>query len=186
MSLRKVLLQDRRALAALEFALLSPLLVMLFLGTIEVTQLIRVKTRMALAAQAIQNMVAGQSSATQASLDIAYAGGQLVMTPFAGSNLKASIASVTYSSAGAASTVAWQTLEGGATSMSTTTACTLASGLSLDSDSVIIVQATYSYTPILSFLLSSSYTLTQVAYGRPRNATTVTNSSSSTGATGSC
>lgn len=177
---------DRRGVAAVELALLSPVLVMLFLGTVEVTQLIRVKTKLALAAQAIQNMVAGQTTATTSSLATAYAGGQLVMTPFAGSGLTASIASVSFTSSGSATTVTWQALEGGATTMTVSAACTLAAGMSLGSDSVIVVRATYAYTPVLSYLLGKSYALTQVTYGRPRNTTTVSTPAASTGATGSC
>lgn len=178
--------RDRRGVAAVELALLSPVLLMLFLGTVEVTQLIRVKTKLALTAQAIQAMVAGQTTATANSLSIIYSGSQLVMTPFASSGLTASIASVSFTSSGSATSVDWQMLEGGATSMTVSAACTLAAGLSLGSDSVIVVKTTYAYTPVLSYLLGKSYTLTQVAYGRPRNAAAVSGPSTSTGSTGSC
>lgn len=186
---RGILRHDRRGSAALELALLAPVMVSLFCGTIEVTQLIRVETKLGLAAQSLQNMVAGQSSVTQTTVDNFFVGSQLVMTPFAGSKLTATVASVTFSSAGASSALAWQLLEPGtasAASMSTITACGLAKGLSLGSDSVIIVRMTYSYTPVLSYLLASSYSLTQVAYGRPRNVTTVSGASTSGAATGSC
>jgi len=180
------LLHDRRGVAAVEMALLSPVLVMLFLGTFEVTQLIRVKTKMALAAQVIQGMAASQSSATANSLAIAYSGGQLVMTPFAGSSLTAAIASVTFDSSGAASTVAWQVVEGNTTGMTASVACTLAAHMSLGSDSVIVVKTTYAYTPILSYMLAKSYALTQVTYGRPRNTGSISGPTVSTGPTGNC
>lgn len=177
--------RDRRGAAAVEMALLSPILVMLFLGTVEVTQLIRVKTKLALAAQAIEDMVAGQTSATTASLANAYAGGVLVMTPFPTSGLTATVASVSFNASGSAATVDWQVLEGGATGMTTAAACTLAAQMGLGSDSVIVVKATFAYTPVLSYLLGQSYALVQITYGRPRNAATVSGPTS-TGATGSC
>lgn len=167
-------------------ALLSPVLVMLFLGTFEVTQLIRVKTKMALAAQAIQNMVASQNSATANSLTTAYSGGQLVMMPFAGSGLTAAIASVTFTASGQASTVAWQVLEGGAAGMTTSVACALAANMSIGSDSVIVVTTTYAYTPVLAYMLSKRYALTQVAYGRPRNTGSIPGPVSSAGLAGNC
>ncbi|MGI4747376.1 MAG: TadE/TadG family type IV pilus assembly protein [Janthinobacterium lividum] len=177
---------DRRGVAAVELALLSPILVMLFLGTFEVTQLIRVKTKMALAAQVIQNMVTGQNSATANSLAIAYSGGQRVMAPFAGSGLTAAVASVTFTSTGTASAVAWQTLLGGAPGMTKSAACTLAAKMSLGSDSVIVVKTTYAYTPVLSYMLGKSYALTQITYGRPRNTGSISGPSPSTGLTGNC
>lgn len=165
---------------------MSPLLVMLFLGTVEVTQLIRVDTKLTLAAQAIQDMVAGQNVASATSLATVFSGAKLVMTPFSGSNLTAAIASVSFTSSGSTGTVAWQVVEGGATSMTTAQACALAAKMSLGNDSVIVVSTTYAYTPILSYLLSRSYALTQVAYGRPRNVASVSGPTTSTGSTGSC
>lgn len=178
-------LRDRRGAAAVELALLSPILCILFLGTVEVTQLIRVKTKMTLAAQAIQTMVAAQSTATASSLALAYTGGQAVMTPFSGGALTATIASVGFGSSGSASSVTWQVVEGAAAGMSTATACTAAAQMSLGSDSVIVVYATYRYQPVLSYLLGSSYVLTQTAYGRPRNVSGISGPTS-TGPTGSC
>ncbi len=177
---------DRRGVAAVEMALVSPLLVMLFMGTFEVTQLIRVKTKMALAAQVIQDMVAGQNAATATSLATAYSGGQLVMTPFAASSLSVAIASVTFNSSGQAATVAWQAVEGTTTGMTTSVACAAASAMSLNSDSVIVVTAKYAYTPIISYLLGKSYTLTQVAFGRPRDTGSISGPGTSTGPTGNC
>jgi Flp pilus assembly protein TadG len=177
--------RDQRGAAAVELALLSPILCILFLGTVEVTQLIRVKTKMVLAAQAIQTMVTAQSTATSSSLTLDYTGGQAVMTPFSGSALAVTIVSVGFSSSGSASSVIWQVVEGGGTGMSTATACTAAAQTSLGSDSVIVVYATYSYKPVLSYLLGSSYLLTQTAYGRPRNVSSISGPPS-TGPIGSC
>ena len=177
---------DRRGTAAVETALLSPVLIMLFLGTFEVTQLIRVEAKLTRAAQAIQDIVAGQTTASAATLTAAFTGGQIVMLPFGASSFSASIASVTFNSSAVASTVDWQEIENSNPGMTTTYACTTASGMSLGSDSVIVVQATYTYVPIISYLLGKSFTLTQTAYGRPRNAATVSGPGSSNGSAGNC
>ena len=177
---------DRRGTAAVETALLSPVLILMFLGTVEVTQLIRVEAKLTRAAQAIQDIVAGQSGATAASLAIAFTGGQIVMTPFGAANLSAAVASVTFTSTGTAKAISWQQVENSGTSMTTTYACGAAAGMSLDSDSVIVVQATYTYVPIVSYILGKSFTLTQTAYGRPRNTPEITWSGSFNGTTGNC
>ena len=177
---------ERRSVAAVEFALIAPVMLTLLFGTVEVTQLLRVYNKLGLAVQAIDDMVAGQNSSTVASVGNIVQGGQLVMAPFSTPVLSTQVLSVTYNSSAAASTVAWQVLVNTTTSMTTTVACGLASGLSLGSDSVIIVKSTYQYKPILSHILASSYTLSQTAYGRPRNAATVSGVSSSGATTGSC
>ena len=43
-------------------------------------------------------------------------------------------------------------------------------------DSVVIVQALYTYTPLFSTVLSGTFTMTRYAYARPRNGTTVIHS----------
>ena len=45
---------------------------------------------------------------------------------------------------------------------------TVATGMGAAGESVIIVTATFSYTPVLSFVLSGTYTLTETAVTRPR------------------
>ena len=186
----RALWRDRRGVAALELALIAPVLVTLFLGSIEVTQLIRVKTKLSLSAQAIQTMVAAQNPPVAvtppATVENAFGGGQLMMVPFAASRLAVAIASVTFTTAGAPSKLAWQVLENGAASMTVAAACALATGLGLGGDSVIIVKATYSYTPVLSYILASRYTLTQIALGRPRGNATMTVATSAGATTGSC
>ena len=182
------LLADRRGTAAVEAALLSPVLILLFLGMVEVTQLIRVETKLARAAQAIQDIVAGQtqSSASVASLANAFAGGQIVMTPFGALNMSAAIASVKFDSSANALSVDWQQLENNSPNMTLSFACSTAAGMSLGSDSVIVVKATYTYVPIVSYLFGKSYTLTQTAYGRPRNAPSISAPTGSNGSSGNC
>ncbi len=185
----QALLTDRRGVAALELALTAPLMLIMFFGVVEVTQLIRVNNKLTYASQAIENTVAGQSSATLLSVTNAYQGGELVMAPFVtGTNaLAVTVASVTFNSSGNAATLAWQVDLGGASALTVATACSLASGLGLANDSVIIVQASYSYSAITHYILPASYALSHVAYGRPRNEATISGVSSPLSApTGSC
>ncbi len=181
--------RDRRGTAAVEVALLSPLLILMFLGTIEVTQLVRVEAKLAHSAQTIQDIVAGGPSTTSnTNLANAFTGAQIVMFPFTTTTtLSAAIASVTFDANGNASAVSWQKLENTSSGMTVASACAVAAGLSLNNDSVIITQVTYTYIPIVSYLFGKSFTLTQTAYGRPRsNPAVVTDDNSSDGPTGNC
>jgi Flp pilus assembly protein TadG len=181
-------LHDRRGVAAVEAALLSPVLIVLFLGMVEVTQLIRVEAKLSRAAQTIQDIVAGQVNGSSSTISIAnaFVGGQIVMTPFGASNLSAAIASVLFDSSANALKVDWQQLENNSPTMTVSTACSTAAGMSIGSDSVIVVQATYTYVPIVSYLFGKSYTLTQTAYGRPRNVGSISAPSGANGASGNC
>ncbi|MEJ0062818.1 MAG: hypothetical protein WDO70_06360 [Alphaproteobacteria bacterium] len=84
------------------------------------------------------------------------------------------MASVTHYTA--STTVDWQdTTCGGATAISGAPA--LASVVIPNvGDSTIIVQATYTYSSPLHYLLASNYTLTKTVFARPRGMTAITHS----------
>lgn len=176
------LLRDGRGVAALELALVVPVMLVLFFGTVEITQLIRASNKLDIATQSIENMIAGQKSVATADVDNAYKGGQLIMAPF-GATLAIAAVSVTFDSSGAPSGVAWQVLEGGATAVPGATACAMVAGLGRGNDSVILVQGRYGYSAAVHYILPASFSLSYVAFGRPRNVNAV--SGPSTGA-GSC
>jgi Flp pilus assembly protein TadG len=162
---------DRAGAALVEMALILPVLLTLFMGSFELTLLVLANMKCTNAAQTMADLIAAQTDVTTANLADYYNGTQFVMSPFSGTPLKIGIASVTFSSSGAEA-VAWTATEGsGASNVSNPT--TLASGLGTKNDSVIVVQSTYKYTSPISYVLSTSYTLTQTAFSRPRNVTSV-------------
>jgi len=170
------LLGNQRGTALIEFAMILPIMITLFMGIFEVTRVMSAYMRVANAAQVMADMVAQQSSVgdTSSSMTDFCNGSQASMTPYAGTSLKVAVASVTNTNGTV--TLNWSDVTcNSATAISNPTS--LASSLVPNTnDGVIIVQATYAYTSPISYVLQSSYTLTQTAYARPRNVTTVTHS----------
>ena len=183
---RMMLIRDERGAAAVELALVTPLMLLLFLGTFEITQLVRVWNKLDTATQAIANIIAEQKTATIAGVTTAYNGGKLIMQPFAAGNLSVAVASVTYTSSGAVGAVAWQVLEGGAASLPLKNACAAAAGIGLGNDDAILVKSTYTYYAVSAFVLNGSFTLTHTAYARPRNINVLAGVSSTGALTGGC
>ena len=160
-------LRDCSAVAVVEFAIVMPLMLMLTMGTFEATRAVRAKMKADFAAQTLADLIAAQNSVNAAALTNFCNGAQMVMVPYVTTSLKAAIASVTNG------TVDWtDNTCGTATAISNpaSVATTLSNG---GGNSVIIVQTTYSYTSPLSYLMPASITLTQTAFARPRNVTTV-------------
>jgi Flp pilus assembly protein TadG len=160
-------LRDRSAVAVIEFAIVVPLMLALTLGTFEATRAVRAKMKADVAAQTIADLIAAQNSVDAAALTNFCNGAMLVMAPYSGSSLKAAIASVTNGA------VDWtDTSCGSATAIASP--ATLAPSLSAGGgNSVIIVQTTYSYTSPVPYMMPASITLTQTAFARPRNVTSV-------------
>ena len=160
--------------ALIEFALVLPIMITLFLGVFEGTRIVAASMRLANAAQSVADMIAQQSNITSTTMTNFCNGGQLSMTPLSGTSLKVAVAEVTNNNGSLV--VDWNdTTCNSATTIAnaTTLATTLVPNAN---DSVVIVQATYAYTSPISYVLSSSYTLTQTAYQRPYNVGTITHS----------
>ena len=159
--------RERRAVAVVEFAIIMPLMLMLTMGTFEATRAVRAKMKADFAAQTFADLIAAQSSVNAAALTNYCNGAQMVMVPYVTTSLKAAIASVTNG------VVDWtDTTCGSATAISnpTSIATSLSGG---GGNSVIIVQTTYAYTSPVPYLMPANITLTQTAFARPRNVTTV-------------
>ena len=172
---------DSRGVAALEFALLIPVMVTLFFGLFAMSHFVRAKMLLSSTASSMASMVASQITITSASLGdfckggVAAAGGvQLVMRPYAGSGLSMSIISYTKQSD---STLKkdWEynsACQAAATSLNTDTTKTSVATPLLPNpgDSVVIVQANYSYTSLYASIVPN-VTLVQQAFSRPRFST---------------
>jgi Flp pilus assembly protein TadG len=165
------LAKDRAGTAGIEFALVLPIMLLLSLVALEATLAVMASMCLTNAAESVADIVAQQNSANWSISNVCTAG-QLSMTPLSGTPLQIAVASVT-NNQGSGVSVDWQdTSCGGAATISNAT--TLAMPLIPDSgDSVIVVQASYKYTPPIQYLFSSSITMTQTSYQRPRNGASV-------------
>jgi Flp pilus assembly protein TadG len=168
------ILRSDRGTALVEFALVTPVMVIMFFGAFETTRLVAASMRLANAAQGMADMVAQNNTVNNTMTANFCVGGGLSMYPLASSSFKAAIASVTNS--GGTTKVDWNdTTCNSATAISNATTLA-ATDVPNVSDSVIIVKATFAYTSPIAHILSSAYTLTQYGYARPRANATINHS----------
>lgn len=160
--------RDERGSVLVETALVVPLLLLLILGCVETSEILRVDMKLRQAAQTLANLVAAQNSVNAAAIVNFCTGAQLVMTPFAASPLAGAIVEVANSATGSVA-VAWQNTSCGDAAPVANAATLAASLVPNPDDSVVMVQATYVYTAFSSFVLPAEITLTRIAYARPRN-----------------
>jgi Flp pilus assembly protein TadG len=169
--------RNSSGLAAVEFALILPIMLLLFLGSFEVTNLVLAYMKLEASAETAADLVAQtRVNTVLQSTDITNitnaAKQVLYPLPTSGSLLKTAYASVTYSTGSAV--IHWHTEINGATPITTTnvpynvSSANLGNQTSGSTDSVIIVTLTYSYSSPFSYVLNSSYTLTESAFNRPR------------------
>jgi Flp pilus assembly protein TadG len=162
---------SRGGAALVEFALILPIMVIMFFGTFEVTNLIRTTEKVSDATQTYADLIATMSTTiTTSNLTDFCKGAQYVLSPFSTASFSASVASLS-SSDGATWTQAWHdTSHCGGSGGSFNGSTAGGSGITPTgvSDSVIVVQGTYTYLPPIVYLFPGSKTLSQTAYARPR------------------
>ncbi|MDE2465909.1 MAG: pilus assembly protein [Alphaproteobacteria bacterium] len=165
-------LRDRRGLAAIEFALIAPVMILIYLGGFELTQGIALKRMVALTASTVTNLVAQYTtiSASTQMPDILNASSQ-VLAPYPSSKAIVTISCITIDSNGKA-TVAWsQSLHG--TPRTTGEVMSLPAALDVPNTTILYGEASYDYTPVIDFLHHGDFTLASSIYMYPRASSTV-------------
>lgn len=161
----------RKAIVAVEFALILPILVLMFSGTVEVTQAVRAQSAFQRAVASTLNVVAVQTGVTSTKLADYCTGATLSIYPFITTSLSMSMTSVTNTSG----TIArdWEydaacpsqgVLLGSTGAISSASAMVPNSG-----DSVIMIQASYLYTPLFKSIIPFSFTMNKTGFARPRH-----------------
>ncbi len=171
------LARDRSGAAAVEFALIVPVMFILFIGSYEAANLVLAYMKLEASAETVADLVAQtrvntvlQSSDFTNIADLA----KLVLTPLptSGTQLKIAYASITYSTG--VPVIDWHLEVNSATAITVAKAgsvenlANLGSETANSADSVIVVQLTYAYSSPISYVMSSAYTLTEWAFNRPR------------------
>jgi Flp pilus assembly protein TadG len=164
------LIRDRGGTAGIEFAVILPIMLLLSIVALETTLAVMASMSVTNAAESVADIVAQQNSADWSVSNVCTAG-QLSMTPLSGTPLKVAIASVTNN--GGAPSVDWQDTSCGSASAISNAASLAAPLVPKNGDSVIVVQATYTYTPPIQYLFTSVIKMTQNSIQRPRNGSTI-------------
>lgn len=169
--------QDCSGVALVEFAVLLPGLLSMFLGSYEGASLILADMKLEAAAETAADLIAqAKVNTVLQSADFTNMTNAIsqVMTPYStsGTSLKIAFASITYNTGSAA--ISWHYEANGASAISVgslpngAVAGNLGSQTNGSTDSVIVVQLTYSYTSPISYAFNSTYTLSEAAMNRPR------------------
>jgi Flp pilus assembly protein TadG len=159
-----------------EFALLLPLMLSLYLGAVELSQGIAADRKVTLTAHTIADLVSQVQSINNADMTNSLNAASAVMAPYSSANLKVTVSSVSVDAKGTA-TVDWSdTLNGTARAQGSTV--TLPSALNIPSTSLIWSEVQYSYTPTIGYVITSTLTLKDQIYMRPRLSASVARTSS--------
>jgi Flp pilus assembly protein TadG len=171
---------DGRALAATEFAVIVPLMLVLFFGTVELSSAVAIDRKVTLAARTLSDLTSQSvGNVTDSYLQNAFTASISIMTPYDATPVKATISEI-YVDSTKTATVQWSkaaTIASGATQAALTTSsrnagdtvtALLPATLLVAKSYVIFSEVSYLYTPSVGYVLKSGVTMSDVSYTRPR------------------
>jgi Flp pilus assembly protein TadG len=187
------LLGDHRAVAAIEFAMIVPIMLLLFFGTVEFSSAIAVDRKVTLIARTLSDVTSQSTSVDNTQLAMFFNAGCAIMYPYAGpppcttannpmtaviselyvdpTTLKARVEWSTVYQQGAAGTGCPQ----GVALSAGTVVPAVPSALLVSRTYLIYSQVCYLYKPAVAYgmMPNAGITLSDVAYTRPRQANCV-------------
>jgi Flp pilus assembly protein TadG len=162
--------RDRRGVSAVEFALIAPVLIVMYCGLAELTQAMMAQRRLSNIASQMGDLVAQGTQTGPLKMADVFTIGAITMSPFPVSGLNMCVASVTSDATGK-DTVAWS--KPYVTGMANcpakgATVTDIPVGLLPANQSVILARASYTYTSPIKLVMPTSMTFNRTYYLRPR------------------
>ena len=164
---------DKRGAAAVEFALIAPVAILLYAGFAELTMAMMAERRAAHAASVVADLVAQTSQLTTADMTDIFNIGNAIMAPFATASLKLRVTSVIADVNGVPK-VTWSQGHGLGALTNGATVSGFPPNLLVAGDSVIQADVQYAYTSPLQMTLPNALNFNDTFYLKPRRSPTVT------------
>jgi Flp pilus assembly protein TadG len=164
----KRLINDRRGVSAVEFALIAPVMIMLYLGLAEMTMALMADRRAGHVASAVGDLVSQVATTTTGDIADTFAVGEAVMAPFPSGVLTIRVTSVKAGADGVPKVI-WSQVHGTTLPvLAPNTTVTLPNGLVAAGESVIMAETRYSYTSPVTQSLPQGMVFSDTYYLRPR------------------
>lgn len=169
------LVRDRRGVAAVEFAVIVPLMLVMFFGTVEFSSGVAVDRKVSLVTQELADLVSRNPSVADTDIANFTTIANAMLTPYSTTPLKATMSELYIDPATGAARVQWS--KGGAPRATSSTVTVPANLIARDSVTnaispnqyLIFTETSYLYTPAVGYVMAKAgVTLSDKTYMRPR------------------
>jgi Flp pilus assembly protein TadG len=198
------LLGDRRGVAAIEFAMIVPVMLLLFFGTVEFSSAVAVDRKVTLIARTLSDVTSQSISVATADLNNFFTAGCAIMYPYAGpppctttnNPMTAVISELYVDPVTLTAKVEWSVPYQGGVALTPgqpppATVLVVPTFLLVGGTYLIVSQVTYNYVPAVNYMNllgtgTAGIKLSDVAYTRPRQGNCVVYPTPTSGATSPC
>jgi Flp pilus assembly protein TadG len=156
-----------RGLAAVEFAMILPVLVTMFLASFDGGRALAVYMKVRAATYALASITNQYTTIQSTDMTSIVGATSVVLAPYSSSPIVVTISQITISSKGVA-TVSWSYSLNG-TARTQGSSITLPTALDTDSTYLIFAEVKYIYTPMFGYFGSGAITLSDNLYVTPRS-----------------
>ncbi len=178
----KGLWYNEKGVSAVEFALIAPVMVLIYFGCIELSLLMRADRRVTSTASSLGDLTARLVTVTDADMQDLYNAATVLMEPYPASSTRMRITSVVDNGDGQ-TRVDWS--DGfNMTPYAPNTAITIPAGIVVSPGSVIVAEVEFDYVSSVGMVLDASRTVKDTFYLRPRRVTSIARSNDADPATG--
>jgi Flp pilus assembly protein TadG len=162
--------QDDKGLAAVEFALIAPVMIMMFFGATELSSGVDCSSRVSRSASTVADLVAQSTTVSSTDTGNAFSAANAILYPYPSANAKIVVTSLVADSTGKV-TVDWSDAQN--TTKRTAVPASIPAGILPAGSSVIYTEVSYAFSPGVSYFLGS-VNLTGSFYSKPRRSVKVT------------
>jgi len=165
------MLADRSGIAATEFAVIVPVMLVMFFGTVEFSSGVAVNRKVTLMARTLSDLTSQSMSVNNTDLTGFFAASKGVMTPYPSSPTLSTISELYVVPGSLVVRVIWSQ---GSAPRGTGSAVTIPTELKVAGTYLIFSEVSYRYVPAVGKVMApAGVNLTDVAYTRPRQSTCV-------------
>lgn len=170
---------DTRALAATEFAVIVPLMLVTFFGTVEISSAVAANRKVTLIARTLSDLTSQSTTLDNDGMKDTFTASISVVMPYDAALVKGTVSEI-WIDANSVATVLWSkagTIASGATQATLATSARtpgekvtaiIPPTLLIPSTYVILGEASYTYKPTIGYVLKSDVNLGDQSYTRPR------------------
>jgi Flp pilus assembly protein TadG len=177
------LLKDRSGIAATEFAVIVPIMLVMFFGTVEFSSGVAVDRKVTLMARTLSDLTSQGATATDCTLSNVFSAATGIMTPYVPTPTVSKITELYVDPATLQAKVQWSraaTINSSGvvvlgTGRTVNTIIAIPPALAVADTYLIWSEVSYLYTPAVGYVMArAGITLSDIAYTRPRQSSAVT------------
>jgi Flp pilus assembly protein TadG len=169
------LLKDCRGIAATEFAIIVPIMLVMFFGTVEFSSAVAVDRKVTLVARTLSDLTSQYPTvAVNPDLTNFFAASTAILTPYSATPIKATISELYVDPATLQARVQWSYPYQGGTVRAVSSTVAIPTALAVPGTYLIFSEVSYLYTPTIGYVMAKAgVNLSDVSYSRPRQSTCV-------------